>query len=58
MLSEAGIKFEKHASKGIDPQFFSEYLMASGMLFSFNFSRGKVPILLMELLKSFFLFLI
>lgn len=32
MLSEAGIQFDKHAVKGIDPQLFSEYLIASGKL--------------------------
>ena len=31
MLSEAGIKFDKHAARGIDPQLFSEYLIASGI---------------------------
>jgi len=30
MLSDAGLNFEKHASRGIDPQIFSEYLIASG----------------------------
>jgi len=32
MLSEAGIKFDQHATKGIDPQLFSEYLIASGLV--------------------------
>lgn len=32
MLSEAGIKFDKHATRGIDPQLFSEYLIASGLV--------------------------
>lgn len=32
MLSEAGIKFDKHATRGIDPQIFSEYLITSGLV--------------------------
>jgi len=32
MLSEAGIKFDKHATKGIDYNLFSEYLIASGLV--------------------------
>lgn len=32
MLSQAGIKFDKHATKGIDPQIFSEYFIASGLV--------------------------
>jgi len=33
MLSEAGIRFDKHQTQGIDPQLFSEYLIASGTFF-------------------------
>jgi len=36
MLSEAGIKFDRLPTKGIDPQLFSEYFMASGIYFFFS----------------------
>jgi len=32
MLSEAGIRFDKHQTQGIDPELFSEYLIASGLV--------------------------
>jgi len=31
LLSNSGIKFDKHASKGISPQVFAEYLISSGL---------------------------
>lgn len=34
LLKNSGIKFEKHATKGINPQHFAEYLIASGLLFN------------------------
>jgi len=32
LLSHSGIKFDKHAAKGINPQLFAEYLISSGIL--------------------------
>jgi len=34
LLVNSGIKFEEHASRGISPQRFAEYLIASGILFN------------------------
>ncbi len=36
MLSEAGIRFDKHQTQGIDPQLFSEYLIGSGTVLERN----------------------
>jgi len=32
LLSHSGIKFDKHAAKGINPQLFAEYLISSGLV--------------------------
>jgi CCR4-NOT transcription complex subunit 7/8 len=32
LLSNSGIKFDKHAVKGINPQIFAEYLISSGLV--------------------------
>jgi len=34
LLTNSGIKFEEHASRGISPQHFAEYLIGSGLLFN------------------------
>jgi len=33
LLSNSGIKFDKHKSRGINPQVFAEYLISSGLFF-------------------------
>jgi len=32
LLSNSGIKFDKHATRGINPQIFAEYLISSGLV--------------------------
>jgi CCR4-NOT transcription complex subunit 7/8 len=32
LLSNSGIKFDKHSAKGINPQIFAEYLISSGLV--------------------------
>jgi CCR4-NOT transcription complex subunit 7/8 len=34
LLTNSGIKFEEHSTKGISPKHFAEYLIASGLLFN------------------------
>lgn len=54
MLSEAGIKFDKHAVKGIDPQLFSEYLIASGKERTFSFIFKFITYFIIFVTKNFF----
>jgi len=56
MLSEAGIKFDQHATKGIDPQLFSEYLIASGIFILYIIRVRVISCFSFYNLRLFFIF--
>lgn len=51
LLSNSGIKFDKHASRGISPHIFAEYLIASGTVFFLNRSLRVIGLILTDEVK-------